>query len=72
MTGDDTLGVRVLRGTPSDEELAALVAVVGEAYAVEASAALAADAQTATPGRRSQRALRAPLRRDVAWGRFIV
>ncbi len=71
MTGDETLGVRVLRGTPSDVELAALVAVVGEAYAVEASAALAADETTATPWRRTQRALRAPLRRDVAWGRFI-
>ena len=67
---DGGLAVEVRRGEPTAEELAALVAVVSEAYAVEAGAAVADDKPAATPWSRSQRGLRAPLRRDVAWGRF--
>jgi hypothetical protein len=62
--------VEVRRGEPTPDELAALVAVVSEAYAGEAAAALADD-----PGRRSgwelsQRGLRAPIDRELGWGRF--
>jgi hypothetical protein len=64
------LAVEVRRGEPTAEELAALIAVVSESYAVEVSGAVVDDTPAATPWSRSQRALRAPLRRDVAWGRF--
>lgn len=69
--GDETtVAVEVRRGDPTPEELAALVAVVSEAYALEASAALADDRPGPTAWSRTQRGLRTPLRRDLAWGRF--
>ena len=63
------LAIEIVRGTPTDAELAALIAVVSEAYATEASQA------AATPVARSRwhvaaRGLRAPLRRDLGWGGF--
>jgi hypothetical protein len=64
------LAIEVRRGDPTPEELAALIAVVTEAYAREAGETLADDETTSTPWSRSQRGLREPLRRDVAWGRF--
>ncbi|MFT4221293.1 MAG: acyl-CoA carboxylase subunit epsilon [Microbacterium sp.] len=76
MTGDDEgpdggeLAVEVRRGSPTPEELAALIAVVSEAYASEVAAAVAEDEPPPSPWRRSQRAPHQRLRRDVAWGRF--
>lgn len=64
------LNVDVLRGQPTAEELAALVAVVSESYAREAAEAIAEDSAAQTAWRISQRSLRAPLRRDIGWGRF--
>lgn len=66
----DGMVIDVLRGTPSEEELAALMAVVSEAYAAEAAGATS-DAPTGLSAwGLSQRSLRVPLRRDVGWGRF--
>ncbi|MET0735119.1 MAG: acyl-CoA carboxylase subunit epsilon [Microbacterium sp.] len=59
----------VLRGTPTDEELAALIAVVTESYAGEAAAAVAEE-PVRSAWSVSQRALRTPLPREVGWGRF--
>lgn len=69
---DEGPGVRVevLRGTPTEEELAALVAVVSEAYVGEAAEAVADDRVRRSAWELSQRALRQPLRRDLGWGRF--
>lgn len=67
---DAALSVDVRRGAPTDEELAALIAVVTEAYRTEASAALADDDAEASAWSRTQRSLRQPLRRDLRWGRF--
>jgi len=67
---DDGLRVQVLRGDPTPEELAAVVAVVTEAYESEAAGALAAERSRPSPWQVSARAVRAPLRRDVSWGRF--
>lgn len=73
-TADDatreTVTIDVLRGTPTEAELAALIAVVSEAYATEAAEAVAEDAPRRTAWELSQRALRQPLRRDLGWGRF--
>ncbi|GAA2003793.1 acyl-CoA carboxylase subunit epsilon [Microbacterium ulmi] len=66
----DRVTVEVLRGNPTDEELAALVAVVSEAYAREAAAALAEDEPVRTAWAVSTRTTRGPLRREVGWGRF--
>jgi len=64
------LAVEVRRGNPTEEELAALIAVVSEAYEREVDAAVVDDTAVSTPWSRSQRAPRALPRRDVAWGRF--
>lgn len=59
----------ITRGAASEEELAALIAVVSDAYAQEASEAVA-DEPRVTAWARTQRPLRRPLRRDIPWGRF--
>jgi hypothetical protein len=68
---DDGQGVTidVRRGAPADDELAALIAVVSEAYAGEAAEAVAEE-PVRTAWSVTQRALREPLRREVGWGRF--
>jgi hypothetical protein len=66
----EAVTIDVLRGTASEEELAALIAVVTEAYATEAAEAVADDAPRRTAWELSQRALRQPLRRELGWGRF--
>ena len=61
--------IRVRRGNPTDEELAALLAVVGGAYAQEP----ATSSPTAPPRSRwelSSRSLRQPLARERGWGGF--
>ncbi|MDY0908973.1 acyl-CoA carboxylase subunit epsilon [Microbacterium sp. CFBP9034] len=75
MTGqadDTTDGVRidVRRGSPTDHELAALLAVVSEAYSSEAAEAVAPEDTVRSSWSLTQRNLRQPLRRDVGWGRF--
>ncbi|WP_292831374.1 acyl-CoA carboxylase subunit epsilon [Microbacterium sp.] len=62
--------LRVLRGEPTPEELAAVIAVVTEAYAGEAATVATEDATLTPAWQVHARALRAPFRRDVAWGRF--
>jgi hypothetical protein len=64
-------GVRIdlRRGTASEEELAALIAVVSESYAREAAAAIAAEPSVRTAWSVAQRQLREPLRRDLGWVR---
>jgi hypothetical protein len=59
----------ITRGSASEEELAALIAVISEAYASEAADAVA-DEPTVSAWTRTQRPLRRPLRRDIPWGRF--
>ncbi|MBO9626771.1 MAG: acyl-CoA carboxylase subunit epsilon [Microbacterium sp.] len=61
--------IEIVRGSATEEELAALIAVVSDAYAREESAAVAADSR-ASAWSRTQRAMRRPLRRDITWGRF--
>lgn len=64
------LRIDVLRGSPTAEELAAAIAVVSEEYRSEAAAAVAAPARRRSAWEVSARALRAPLRREIGWGRF--
>ncbi len=66
----DVPRIDVLRGNPTDEELAAVIAVTGSAYVQEASDATASDPDRPSAWRVSQRGLRQPLRRDIGWGRF--
>jgi hypothetical protein len=61
--------VDVRRGRPTEEELAAVIAVVTTGYAEESEDARADDTRRSA-WELSQRSLRAPLRRDVGWGRF--
>jgi len=72
MTGEEDapLTIEVLRGNPTDEELAALIAVVGEAYANEAADAVADESTRRSVWELSTRTLRGPLRRDEGWGRW--
>ena len=71
IAGDETEGVRidVRRGAPTEDELAALIAVVTEAYSGEAAEAVADDEPTRSAWSLTQRNLRAPLRRDLGWAR---
>lgn len=65
----EPVAVEIVRGAPTPEEVAALVAVVTEAYAQEA------DAATAPPPHRSRwelsaRSLRTSLSRERGWTGF--
>ena len=70
MTGDEAPRVDVRRGEPTADELAAVVAVVTEAYQREAEAALAENEPRPSAWLVSARSLRPPLRREIGWGRF--
>ena len=61
--------LEVVRGTPNEEELAALIAVVSDAYLGEAASAVAEEAHVSA-WQRTQRGIRTPLRRDIPWGRY--
>lgn len=66
---DAPVEIQVVRGAASEEELAALIAVLSAAYTAEEEAAVTVDPPVSA-WMRTQRALRAPLRRDIPWGRF--
>jgi hypothetical protein len=64
----ERVAIDVRRGAPTEDELAALIAVVTEAYTGEAAEAVADDQRGRSAWSLSQRALRQPLRRDLGWG----
>ena len=61
--------IEITRGMATEEELAALIAVVSDAYSQEESDAVAEEPRISA-WTRTQRSLRTPLRRDIPWGRF--
>ena len=61
---------RVVRGTPTPEELAAAIVVVGEAFARETDDATAPDPLVRSRWELSARGLRTPLNRDAGWHGF--
>jgi hypothetical protein len=63
------LRVDVRRGHATPEELAAVIAVVTESYVQEAASALVEE-RVSSAWTVSARGLRAPLTRDVRWGRY--
>ncbi|MFB7251705.1 acyl-CoA carboxylase subunit epsilon [Microbacterium sp. NPDC056234] len=66
---DQTPALDIVRGHPTEEELAALIAVISDAYIQEAADAVAEEPHVSA-WQRTQRPLRKPLRRDIRWGRF--
>ena len=66
---DQPPAIEILRGNATEEELAALIAVVSSAYAEEEAGAVAVERRPSA-WQRTQRSLRTPLRRDIPWGRF--
>lgn len=66
----DALRVDIRRGNPTEEEVAAVIAVVGAAYTQEADAASAEEQPRQSAWQVSARAVRQPLRREIGWGRF--
>ncbi len=66
----DAVRIDIRRGSPTAQELAAVVAVVTEAYEREAAEAIAEDSPRRSAWQVSTRTLRAPLRREIGWGRF--
>ena len=68
-TGQSAADVRIISGSATEEELAALMAVVSDAYATESADAVA-EVPRISAWQRTQRPLRKPLRRDIPWGRF--
>ena len=69
MSSPEDVSVEVLRGSPDEQELAALLAVVTEAYTREADAVVAEDDTGSSAWARSARGLRRPLERGLPWGR---
>ena len=69
---DETAGlsVRVLSGAPTPEELAAVIAVVTEAYASEAKRATTEDKGPTTAWARSAHSMRQRPIPGSVWGRF--
>lgn len=65
----DPPAMEILRGSPTPEELAALIAVVSDAYTREAENAVA-DEPHISAWQRQRRGIRRPLRRDIPWGRY--
>jgi len=61
------LPLRVRRGDPTPEELAAVIAVVTEAYETEAESAVVEEEPAMSAWQISARALREPLRRELGW-----
>jgi len=71
VTGEqEPLRIEVRRGNPTEEEIAAVIAVVGAAYQQEVEDAVVPDEHRRTAWAISQRGLRRPLRREFGWGRF--
>ena len=70
METGDGVAIDIRRGNPTDEEIAAVVAVVADAYARQVASLEADDTPKTTPWLQSRRRMRAPLRRDLGWGRF--
>jgi hypothetical protein len=66
---EQSLTLEIVRGTATEEELAALIAVISDSYATEAADAVAEEPQVSAWSR-TQRSLRRPLRRDIPWGRY--
>ena len=62
-------GLRIVRGTSDEEELAALIAVVTDSYERESEEAVVEEPSVSV-WQRTQRPVRKPLRRDIPWGRF--
>lgn len=60
---------QVVRGDATEEELAAVIAVLSDAYTDETEQAVA-PVRKVSVWERTQRQLREPLRRDIPWGRF--
>lgn len=65
----ETVG-RIVRGTPTPEELAAAIVVVSEAYSRESADATAPETSARSRWELSARGLRVPLNRDAGWNGF--
>ena len=61
--------IEIVRGSATDEELAALVAVVSEAFAQEEADAVVPETPVSA-WLRTRRPMRTTLRRDIPWGRY--
>lgn len=68
-TAPAPLLLEITRGAATEEELAALIAVLGDAYETEQAEATVEEPRVSA-WTRTQRPLRRPLRRDIPWGRF--
>ncbi|MDQ1137614.1 hypothetical protein QE410_002413 [Microbacterium sp. SORGH_AS 1204] len=62
--------VEVVRGAPTEEELAAAIVVVSEEYAREVAGATVADEPVRSRWELDARGLRAPLDRAAGWRGF--
>lgn len=67
--GEQPPTIEIIRGNATEEELAALIAVVSDAYAQESADAVAEEPRVSA-WIKTQRSMRRPLRRDIPWGRF--
>lgn len=68
MSEDQDLSVAITRGQPTPEELAAVIAVISEAYAGEVAAAQAIDPPKPSAWMRTRRQMRPALKRGLDFG----
>lgn len=66
----EAVAIEIRRGNPTEEEIAAVVAVVSDAYSTEVADLEADDDTREQVWMQSRRNMRAPLRRELGWGRF--
>lgn len=66
---EEPLEIQVLSGHATEEELAALIAVLSEAFSQEEATATAPDLPVSAWSL-TRRGLRTPLRRGIPWGRY--
>ena len=67
---ESVVSIDVRRGNPTEAELAALMAVVTEAYAEESAEATAPESPPRSRWRLSARGTRSALPRERGWGGF--
>lgn len=70
MTGSEPLPIDIVRGNPTDDEVAALIAVVSAAYQQEAASATVPEAASPSAWMRSVRAPRSVPKPGTRWGGF--
>lgn len=70
MSDENDFSLAINRGDPTPEELAAVMAVISEAYAAEVQTARAVEPPQLSLWMRTRRSMRGRMRRDLGFGGY--